>query len=193
MARVDEPLLWCGSAGLARALSSVPTVSCRLPQGSSLVIIGSNHLVSERQVTTLRETMPDAVYDVDMTCDLDDVRDFVRRRLDASEVAVVALALKQSSSVQARRRMAEIVTEVLPALSAPDRLIVVGGDTLLLTLEAVGARSAIVKGELVPGIAIGEAVGGVWDGVTFSSKSGAFGSSSLLLDLLANGFAGPSP
>jgi uncharacterized protein YgbK (DUF1537 family) len=187
LAGVDEPRLWCGSAGLARALSNAPTVPCRLPPGSSLMIVGSNHLVSERQVATLKLAMPDSVCDVDMTCGLDDVCDFARRRLEASDLAVIAMAFGAVSSSPAHQRMANVLTEVLPALPVPNRLIVTGGETLLLTLEAVGARSAIVKGELIPGIAIGEAVGGIWDGVTFLSKSGAFGASSLLLELLADG------
>jgi uncharacterized protein YgbK (DUF1537 family) len=186
LAGADGPLLWCGSAGLARALSSTPTVPCRLPPGSSLVVVGSNHTVSERQVAALRQAMPDVVCNVDMVCDLDEVRGFVRRRFDAGGAAVIAMTIGAVSSLQARQRMVEVVTEVLPALPAPDRLIVTGGETLLLTLEALHARSAIVKGEVAPGIAIGEAVGGIWDGVTFSSKSGAFGASSLLLELLAD-------
>jgi uncharacterized protein YgbK (DUF1537 family) len=64
-------------------------------------------------------------------------------------------------------------------------VVVTGGETLLLALDVLEARSVIAQGEITPGIARGCIVGGPWDGLTFASKSGAFGSRSTWVDLLA--------
>ena len=84
-----------------------------------------------------------------------------------------------------REKLVSFFCDVLPRLQPADLVVVAGGETLLLVLDAVGAQSAVVEGEVMSGVARGRIVGGAWNGVVFASKSGAFGTPSALVDLLA--------
>ena len=187
LADVERPVLWCGSAGLARAMAVVPTAPSQWSRESALVVVGTNHSVSQDQVAGIKRAMPDAICIVDGSQSMDEVRDCLHRRLAEGKSAVLATGFEATEPAAARRRIAQAITGILPRLPVPERFIAMGGETLLMVLDAVGAHSAIVKGEVMPGIAIGHAVGGAWDGVTFASKSGAFGAPSLLCDLLTDG------
>jgi D-threonate/D-erythronate kinase len=61
---------------------------------------------------------------------------------------------------------------------------VAGGETLRSFCDVVGARALSVQGRLVPGVPQSVVQGGRWDGVTVVSKSGAFGHTSLLRELI---------
>ena len=50
---------------------------------------------------------------------------------------------------------------------------------------SLGAASLEVQGRILPGLPRSVLRGGLWDGVTVVSKSGAFGPPHLLRDLLA--------
>lgn len=184
LADVEQPILWCGSAGLARAMASRPTAPSQWSGQPALVVVGTHHPVSKEQVGALKDAMPDAICTVDGSTSLEDLRGRLERRLADGKNAVLATSFAVTEPTVARRRIALAIAGILPVLPVPERLIVTGGETLLMVLDAVGAQSAIVEGEFMPGIAIGHAVGGRWDGVNFASKSGAFGEPSLLRVLL---------
>ena len=148
------------------------------------MVIGTNHPVSQAQLEALERSKPSTMCVVDGTQSLDEIRDYLSRRLADGNSAVVATSHEPVEAETARLRIAQVIKGVLPYLPIPTHLIVTGGETLRMVLDAVGAQSAFVKGEVMPGIAIGQAIGGGWDGVTFASKSGAFGAPSLLVDLL---------
>ena len=50
-----------------------------------------------------------------------------------------------------------------------------GGDTATAVLGAAGVAALRLRGEASPGVAWGVAVGGILDGVTVMTRSGAFG------------------
>jgi uncharacterized protein YgbK (DUF1537 family) len=183
---IERPILWCGTAGLAYALAEDKAARQILPTGSTLVIIGSNHPVSRRQVEALAEKSPEAVRLLDSCHSSRDVLQFLERRLRDGQVAAIAANFGTTDSDLARRRLNSVFRDVMPCLLRPDLVVTAGGETLLLILDVVGAQSAVVDGEVMPGIARGRVVGGVWDGVIFASKSGAFGTSSVLVELLAS-------
>jgi uncharacterized protein YgbK (DUF1537 family) len=184
LAEVEQPILWCGSAGLARAMASVPTAPSQWSRQPALVVVGTHHPISQAQVGALRSRTPDAICVVDGSASLGDLRDRLECRLAGGQSAVLTTGFDAIEPAAARCRFTRAINGILPFLPVPERLIVMGGETLLIVLDAVGALSAIVEGEIMPGVAIGRAVGGSWDGVTFASKSGAFGAPSLLRDLL---------
>jgi len=66
----------------------------------------------------------------------------------------------------------------------PDGLLLTGGDTALLTLRALGARSIELRGEIAPGIPWGIIDGGLADRRTLVTKSGGFGSATTLKEIL---------
>jgi uncharacterized protein YgbK (DUF1537 family) len=183
VAGVEQPILWCGTAGLAYALADGKTVTRRLPAGSTLVIVGSNHPVSQSQVDALA-AKPEMLCWLDGNCDPRGLRQFIQGRLCNGEIAVIAADFGSADSAAIRRELASVFRDTLPRLQPPGLVLVTGGETLLLVLEAIGAQSAVVEGEVIPGIAYGRVVGGVWNSVAFASKSGAFGTASTLTDLL---------
>jgi uncharacterized protein YgbK (DUF1537 family) len=186
VSEVERPILWCGTAGLAHALASGSTAYCALPAGSALVVIGTNHPVSQRQVEALAAMLPQSVRTLDPDLDGREVRQFLDNRLRSGKVGVIAANFSAVDDKSARRELTSVFRDVLPRLPIADLVVVTGGESLLLVLDAVGAQSAVVDGEVMPGIARGRVVGGAWDGVVFTSKSGAFGTPSTLVDLLAS-------
>lgn len=185
LSEVERPILWCGTAGLAHALASRSAAFCALPAGSALVVIGTNHPVSQRQVETLAAMLPNSVHTLEADLDRREVRQFLDNRLRSGKVGAIAANLGAIDHKSARRELTSFFRDLLPRLPISDLVVVTGGESLFLVLDAVGAQSAIVDGEVMPGIARGRVVGGAWDGVVFASKSGAFGTPSTLVDLLA--------
>ena len=70
------------------------------------------------------------------------------------------------------------------ACRAPERCSSLAARRLRGLCLSLGARSLEVQGRIVPGLPRSVLRGGVWDGVTVVSKSGAFGTPTLLRDLL---------
>lgn len=68
---------------------------------------------------------------------------------------------------------------------APGALILTGGETALLAVEALEAHSFILQGEIAPGIPWGLVQGGAAHGCVVVTKSGGFGAPALFNDILA--------
>jgi uncharacterized protein YgbK (DUF1537 family) len=168
-------VLWCGSGGLAQALSGGATASSPLPQ-PILGLIGSDHAVTAAQLRScdahwiaLPETDPASV---------------LSRLWDRGR-ALVSLELPAGLS---RAEAADLIrsgfTELLRDFPPPGTLLAAGGETLHGICTALGATRLDVQGRIVPGLPRSILRGGRWDGVTVVSKSGAFGTPALLRDLL---------
>ena len=151
--RIQQPLLWAGSAGLARALAaSVPTPAIRSMQqtrprsGRTILFAGTEHPVTARQLDHLRQQNPGSiVHSVDFTAQ--------------GQQEILSLFLE--SPVAA--------------------LILTGGDTAAFVLRALRAAAITLLGELAPGIPYGRIEGGLADGCTVVTKSGGFGQHDALL------------
>ena len=65
----------------------------------------------------------------------------------------------------------------------PDTILLSGGDTATAVLSAAGVAAIRLRGEVIPGVAWGVAVGGTLDGVTVATRSGAFGEDQDLVEL----------
>ena len=74
-----------------------------------------------------------------------------------------------------------VMDRAIRRLPAPGSLVVTGGATLHRLVRALCARSLLVVGEPMPGIARSRLEGGRWPGATVVSKSGAFGAPELLV------------
>lgn len=174
-------VLWCGTAGLALAMSegqTAPRVS-ELPR-PFLGLFGSDQSVTARQLAacgSLWLRFADAGLAAAR-----DVEDTLRRE----HAAFVSFSLPADLTRQAAaRRIAGLVDDLLGRLPRPGTLIVSGGETLRAVCEALGAESLRCTGQLEPGVPLSVLQGGRWDGLTVVSKSGAFGRESIWRDLLA--------
>jgi uncharacterized protein YgbK (DUF1537 family) len=66
----------------------------------------------------------------------------------------------------------------------PGLLILCGGQTARLVCTALAVERIDLRGEVLPGVPIGQLQGGAWDGVLVVTKAGGFGGPSTLLDVL---------
>lgn len=178
------PLLWCGSAGLARALANAPVLRAAVPAAPLLAIIGSGHPVTRAQVETLRQARPDVVFGLG---ERNGSVLAVREQLGRGGVAVVTLTLRDGlDEREAAQHIRALLSETLPRLQRPRGLFVTGGATLAAVASAAGATGFTVGGEVAPGLPCSLLRGGAWDGVRVVSKSGAFGDAGLLARVVAS-------
>jgi uncharacterized protein YgbK (DUF1537 family) len=160
--RMAGHVLWCGSAGLARALAGPPRSHAFAPAAPLLMLIGSDHAVARAQHAAIEAHSPGLVTPLGAT----------RRDVIEAAVADVAAAIGRGASaalaVALPTGSPEAASEVLAATSAliaermpqPGSLLVTGGETLFGLLQALGAASLLATGELMPGVPHARIVGG---------------------------------
>jgi uncharacterized protein YgbK (DUF1537 family) len=178
------PVLWCGSAGLARALSGVPPRPAPFGARPHLAIVGTNNPVSLGQIAHLRRIAPDLLQPFDHAA-----------RAGAARIAAVldktgaCLATADLPSTVDRGDAAALIAtwlgDVFGRLAAPACLTIGGGETFLALCRGLAVDHLELLGEHAPGLPISRLVGGVWSGTTVLSKSGAFGDEALFSRLLA--------
>ncbi len=147
--RSCHPILWAGSAGLARALASVlpafpaiTTLRASHRDGRTLLFVGSSHSVTRRQLAHLDPHPNPLDRTVHPVC------------FDATS-----------------RQEVQVAFFAAPVAA----LILTGGDTAAFVLRALDASSLVLAGEIAPGIPWGWIEGGAADGCMVVTKSGGFG------------------
>ena len=179
------PLLWIGTAGLARALAgpAAPARPTALPP-SLLLVIGSHHPVTLAQVAALAAYAPAEAM---LTIRLDGADpaavEGVAGAFAAQGRAALIFALPDGTGADVAGPLFDrVMALAIERLAPPPRsLVVTGGATLFRLMRALAARTLLVSGELMPGIAVSRLEGGRWPGATVLSKSGAFGAPDLLV------------
>jgi uncharacterized protein YgbK (DUF1537 family) len=176
--RLPGPVLWCGSGGLAGALTR--SHSADLPNRLKLPVLG---LFGSDQAATASQLAACGEATVVLAEGESAAR--VQRKLAADGVALVKFSLGEGlARAEAAQRIAREMTALIGALDQPGTLIVAGGETLKAVCVALGAHALQVTGRIVPGLPRSILQGGRWAGVDVISKSGAFGTSELWRDLL---------
>jgi uncharacterized protein YgbK (DUF1537 family) len=181
---LEGPVLWIGTAGLARALAGLGSPA---PQAALhppfLLVIGSHHPVTLAQVEQLAAHAPDAIASVQPdTTDLAAVIESLARTLGARGRAALAFALPDGTGADVAGPLFDRAMALAAGRLEPPRSVAVtGGATLFRLVRTLGADSLLVEGELMPGIAVSRLQGGRWPGATVISKSGAFGAPDLLV------------
>jgi uncharacterized protein YgbK (DUF1537 family) len=152
---LPQPILFAGSAGLARALAASrkephPTPTAPLPNSPNpLLIVGTDHPVTQLQLDHLTNELPTA--------------------------NLLRIPCKPADAETIRTNFAQ---------RNPQALILTGGDTALLALRSLGAHSISLRGEIAPGIPWGIIHGGLAHHRTVVTKSGGFGSAATLTHIL---------
>jgi uncharacterized protein YgbK (DUF1537 family) len=167
--------LFAGSGGLAaalaRALRPQPTVRAGTDRsaGPGIFCIGSDHPATLEQETALLSCRAAA-------------------RLDARETSpeeVIANLRQSKHVVLAISRGATppaLVRDLLfPAMQHAGGVLLCGGDTASMVCRAMGVDSIRLVDEVTTGIPFGALRGGVLDGRTVVTKSGAFGNADALV------------
>lgn len=180
------PVLWCGTAGLARALRPCPTVAIKPVGRKQLTVVGSRHSASAAQIARLRATYPDSIAIVAEPMVAGAAVAMIATELGAGRSAALCFALPPLDPPAAEAAFRETFSR-LAAVAPPEILITAGGDTLFRLCAALGASSLAAIGEWMAGIAVSRFVDGAWTGTMVISKSGAFGDDDMLLRLVRHG------
>ncbi len=185
-AGLDGPVLWCGSGGLAAALSgSAPsTVHASRIERPLLGIFGSDHPVTAAQLAACGDVLtvggPGGA----------DAREVVAR-LERRRVCLVSLVPSRGlARPEAARHIALAIAELTGGVPRPRSVFAAGGETLRALCLSLGTDHLAVVGQVVPGVPVSRMSGGRWDGVQVISKSGAFGDDRLLLRMIPGAGAG---
>lgn len=158
-----ERWLWCGSAGLAQALSAqpAPTAASAIQAGVTHVVTASRHPVLRGQLVTLQGLAAAGMHCADLA------------------------SAEPLSAADAEDLLRQRTRQLVDTLPRPDNLVVVGGDTLLALCRAAGVQSLLAGAGPRSGWGCARLQGGAWHGVTCYSRSGAFGAPDDLSALLA--------
>ncbi len=172
-----EGPLWCGSAGLARALAGTPPQRPVLVPAPTLAVVGSDHPVTRGQMEVFARPDPTG---------LQWLRPGDSSLPDPGWKGVTAVDFDLPAGTD-RTGAAALIAATLQRLPdripQPRRLVVTGGATLASLLVALGARRMRCLGELAPGLPLSWIEDGAWPGVEVLSKSGAFGGPATLARL----------
>jgi uncharacterized protein YgbK (DUF1537 family) len=195
--------LLCGTAGLARQLAAILPLRPCVPMpfaanygGPILVVAGSKHATSARQITALdRSGAPivrlDQAHIDDPSCLIDDVVAEVAAHLASGTTTVVTTA-GLAPSAHGERGVANCLAAVT---TDPDvqrhlgGLVLTGGDVAMAACTALGAKALWLGGEIYAGQPWGILAGGAFPGIPVATKAGSFGREDALIvcvDFLRN-------
>jgi D-threonate/D-erythronate kinase len=183
--RLEPPVLWCGSAGLARALADAPEAGA-LPrlEPPRLLVIGSHHPVTLAQIEALAAHAPEVLVRVPLGADVGPAIRAVADALADHGVAALAIALADGTGPAVAGPVFDrILGHAALELAPPRSLVATGGATLHRLVQVLEAEALLVSGEPLPGIARSRLRGGRWPDCEVISKSGAFGDPGLLIRL----------
>ena len=199
-------VLLCGSAGLASALSYRLAVQSRV-----LVVSGSVNKVTLNQiemavkkldVKLIEPVLSGILQDKERIDEVsDDLVDEAEKALAEGKDVIIRLAGSRSliSEIQgAGKRLGmnklQVADLLLSILSRATRkilgghcfkgLILIGGDTSIRIMDALGAKAIRSEGEFLPGIPSGRIIGGICDGMQVVTKAGGFGDRYTLVKII---------
>jgi uncharacterized protein YgbK (DUF1537 family) len=106
-------------------------------------------------------------------------------------VDVISTGALRTDAAAVARSFGEQVAERLTGGSY-DTVVMVGGDGAAAALHRVGAHAIRVHGALAPGVPVGTILGGAANGMRVVTKSGGFGRSDFLLEIVDRLQSSPS-
>jgi uncharacterized protein YgbK (DUF1537 family) len=188
--------LLCGTAGLARQLArSIPfspdaVRPARVVRhaGPVLIVAGSRHEATERQIQTLSQAgvpivRPTQSFIDDPTIAVDATVEEVAAHLGAGRSTVlttVGLAPCSRGGDAVAARLAQVAAA--PEVSRQTGgLVLTGGDVAAAVCRALNVAAFWLRGEISPGLPWGVLEGGSVDGRPIATKAGSFGADDALL------------
>ncbi len=175
--------VWCGSAGLARALAQHLTLASTVPaphvppasRGVTLAVIGSQHPRTRAQVELAR-ARGIAVVQPD-TCILSalDSNGFDAPALNRDTILTTCgLEHLPIEGEILAARLADLARRIV-ARGGIGKLVLSGGDIAAAVCRALAADALWLCGEVEPGVPHGVLVGGLGAGMRVVTKAGGFG------------------
>ncbi len=188
--------LWCGSAGLARALAdALPPPRCSAPRpvihnrprGPCLVVAGSRHPRTTRQVEVAQGWGASIVRPTPGSLESDakafegTVKRASRRLADGEHVILTTADMTDSplGSQAVADGLAELARRLVVEGDVGG-LILTGGDIAAAVCDALSGSTLWLRGETQPGIAWGVLLDGLLPGLPVVTKAGGFGTDEAL-------------
>lgn len=182
-AKLDRPVLWCGTAGLAHALAGPARPVAPPPAARILAVIGSRHPMTVAQVERIGQTWPDTIVEVAQDTPHHDAVERTQAALDADGLALLVPSDTEATTAAVDTHLAALLDTMCRTIAA-DACIATGGVTLRILLDAMGCDGVTVEGEIEPGIPFARIRGRRWDGTGLVSKAGAFGTPATVRDII---------
>jgi len=186
---LERPLVWAGSAGLARQLSEVMgsgrshrrTPGAPVAEGPILFVVGSPSDVARAQVAALAsEPTVVGVTVSTRTQTWPEPEARLAAALASGKDAVVAIEARGPVDTGDDRPLATALGRFLaPHARRAGALVLTGGETARAVLEAIGVSKLWLVGEVEPGVPLSVADGPVRSAVI--TKAGAFGDRETLI------------
>lgn len=181
--QLHDPVLWCGSAGLAKELSNNRQPPLRPTGRRRLAIVGSRHPSTLAQIDYYSRNSRNAIGIIRVGSDITKVIRDLRYYLDR-EVSVLVQIGSNFEDAKFAFDLHHHFFECLKELAPPDLVVVCGGDTLYRLVQTMNATVLSATGEWSPGVAVSLILDGQWRGTSVVSKSGSFGSPNCLMSIL---------
>ena len=186
--------LFCGSAGLAKALAAAlpwkpgrpaPMPTAR-PPGPVLVVAGSRHASTARQVACARHrgvivVRPEGRFLAGEDEALEGVVRKIAGHLAEGRDVIVTTADTGDSPLGAEGVAARLGLVAQRVKSLVGGLVLTGGDIAAAVCAALGATAIRLWGEVRPGIPSGILITGGCDGFRIVTKAGGFGDEDALI------------
>lgn len=177
---LSADVLWCGSAGLARALAGTAARRAA-PPGPYLGIVATREQATLSEIERVRRHAPEAVLEIRKPDAIVGIAKRASARLSSGKSFLALLRLQPMSNPESAAALHTLTNEI--ARLRPPALFASGGDTLAAVIDAIEAEWLDVEGEIAPGIPVSRIAGGVWNGIPVVSKSGAFSAEGVLMQL----------
>jgi uncharacterized protein YgbK (DUF1537 family) len=178
-AATTPPTLWVGSAGLASALArelagtdATPADAPPRRRGPTVCVVGSMTAPAQRQALALAAAGARHVTDADGT---------LPQAVAGEAVVVVSIAGPPVSGEGDERRVRGVAELLAPLRERFGALVLVGGQTAVELLRALGVEALDVHGELEPGVVLSAGP----SGLPVVTKSGSFGDDGTLVRVVA--------
>jgi uncharacterized protein YgbK (DUF1537 family) len=196
--RMDEPLFWVGSGGLAREMASLPALFDRKARlepttratrtahaGPVLILVGSLSAVSERQCALLRERAhvhelivpPVVLRQQERHADWSAWQARIAAMLGERSDLLLRIGRDDAfDAAEGAQLSAALAALARPHFAALGGLVATGGETARAMLGAVGVGSLELLAEIEAGVAVGRPFGAcVAQHLRVVTKAGAFG------------------
>jgi uncharacterized protein YgbK (DUF1537 family) len=167
--RCGRKVLWAGSAGLAGSLAEIlfsgtdERKERRCGRQPVLFLIGSQHPVTAGQVKNLSNQRRASELDAASNTPRD-----IANILTEGRHAIVRVPMGEIETDRVRQLLCAVNGLV-------EAVVISGGDTLSLFSQATTSESIEIEGQIVAGLPFGRIRGGLLEGMTVATKSGAFG------------------
>jgi uncharacterized protein YgbK (DUF1537 family) len=197
------------ACGLTIGLGKARTIPFKKPSGLSpaLIIAGTRQSETAAQIKTLCETFPCALvcFDVSMTANgnagnaiagaFDEASRRMKENLSPCIIAVNSMFAPAESAGQTAYAEGDetsavicealgVLTEKLMASFRFPVLLTTGGDTTMAVCRRLGINAIEPLAEICPGIPLGRIAGGPYNGRFIVTKSGRFGNSNSLVEII---------